>query len=79
MTAEFEIESRWPELFERLSERERSAVVNTLASSWHEGWTPNREDIEILTDFVRGTIDASEYDRRAAELVELRKRSAATI
>lgn len=32
---EFNIEARWPELFVQLDERQRRAVVDTLASSWH--------------------------------------------
>jgi hypothetical protein len=31
---------------------------------------PNREDVENLTDFVRGAIDEAEYDRRAAGAAE---------
>ena len=64
MAAEFDIEARWPELFALLHEDDRRAVVNTLASSWHEGWVPNREDVENLTDYARGAIDKAEYDRR---------------
>ena len=70
MAAEFNIENRWPELFAQLGVAERSAVVNALASSWHEGWVPNREDVENLTDLMRGAIDEPEYDRRVAEAAE---------
>lgn len=66
MATEFNIEARWPELFAPLDEGTRIAVVNAFASSWHEGWVPNREDIENLTDYARGAIDKAEYDRRAA-------------
>lgn len=66
MAAEFNIEARWPELFEGLDDRTREIVVDSFASSWHEGWVPNRYDVANLTDFVRGTIDEAEYDRRAA-------------
>jgi type III secretory pathway component EscV len=65
MATEFNIEERWPELFEQLTIDQRRAVINALASNWHEGWVPNREDVENLTDYVRGAIDRSEYDRRA--------------
>ncbi|MGO2031273.1 MAG: hypothetical protein ACTH2A_10020 [Glutamicibacter ardleyensis] len=37
-------------------------------ASWHEGWEPNREDVENLTNFVRGTYDRAEYLRRAGAL-----------
>ena len=70
MAAEFNIEARWPELFEPLDNATRTHVVNTFASSWHEGWVPNREDVENLTDYARGVIDKAEYDRRAAGAVE---------
>lgn len=62
--AEFNIEARWPELFVNLDERQRRAVIDTLASSWHEGWIPNREHVENLTDYTRGAIDRDEYRRR---------------
>jgi hypothetical protein len=66
MASEFDVEARWPELFESLRDDDRRAVLNALASNWHEGWEPNREDVENLTDFARGAIDKAEYDRRAA-------------
>ena len=68
--SDFDIEARWPELFTQLTDRQRIDVVDTLASSWHEGWVPNREDVENLTDYARGVIDKAEYDRRAAGAVE---------
>lgn len=67
MAAEFDIEGRWPELFAVLREADRIVVVDAFASSWHEGWIPNREDVGNLTDLVRGAIDKAEYDRRAQE------------
>ncbi|NMC69840.1 MAG: hypothetical protein GYA57_07195 [Myxococcales bacterium] len=65
MAERFDIEQRWPELFAQLDETQRRAVVQSLAAAWHEGWTPNREDVENLTDEARGAIDAAEYRRRA--------------
>lgn len=59
------IEQRYPELFAQLDETQRRAVVQSLAAGWHEGWKPTREDVENLTDYARGAIDADEYDRRA--------------
>jgi hypothetical protein len=70
VAAEFNIDTRWPELFTRLDETTRIHVINTFASSWHEGWIPNREDVENLTDYARGAIDEEEYDRRAAGAAE---------
>lgn len=65
MAKEFDVVQRWPELFAQLDETQRRAVVQSLAVSWHEGWIPNREDVENLTDRARGAIDAAEYRRRA--------------
>ncbi|PHP52668.1 antitoxin VbhA family protein [Actinomyces ruminis] len=65
MAEKFDVEYRWPELFEQLDQVQRRAVVQSLASAWHEGWVPNREDVENLTDYARGAIDMSEYRRRA--------------
>lgn len=76
MAVEFNIEARWPELFAPLDEAGRTAVVNALASSWHEGWVPNREDVENLTDYARGAIDKAEYDRRADEAAHRHREAA---
>lgn len=65
MTKAFDVTLRWPELFDSLEEPQRQAVVQSLAVSWHEGWTPTREDVENLTDRARGAIDEAEYRRRA--------------
>jgi hypothetical protein len=70
VAVEFNIEARWPELFAPLDDETRLHVVNAFASSWHEGWVPNREDVENLTDYARGAIDEAEYDRRAASKAE---------
>lgn len=70
METEFNIRGRWPELFAPLSERQQRVVVNAFASSWHEGWVPNRPDVENLTDLVRGAITEAEYDRRGVALIE---------
>lgn len=67
MTERLDIEDRWPELFEQLNEVQRRAVVQSFAAAWHEGWIPNREDVENLTDEARGAIDETEYLRRVRE------------
>lgn len=69
MTAEFDVEARWPELFAPLTPSERRDVVNNLASSWHEGWVPNHADVADLIDWKRGVIDDAEYDRRTEAAV----------
>lgn len=77
MAEKFDIEERWPELFAQLDANQRNAVRQSLAAAWHEGWVPNREDVENLTDEARGAIDESEYLRRAHEAA-LRAASAVT-
>ncbi|CAM5538240.1 hypothetical protein LSHI6S_00137 [Leifsonia shinshuensis] len=66
MGMRLDVEERWPELFAQLDEAKRRSVLNTLAADWHEGWKPNREDVENLTDFVRGAIDRDEFMRRTS-------------
>lgn len=73
----FDIEKRWPELFVQLDATQRRAVVQSLASAWHEGWVPNREDVENLTDEARGAIDVHEYRRRVREKAERHRKAAA--
>ncbi len=73
MTNEFDVRQRWPELFSELRGEARQAVVQSLAAAWHEGWEPNREDVENLTDRARGVIDQAEYFRRVNEAAERRR------
>ncbi len=70
----FDVETRWPELFTQLDEAQRRGVVQSLASAWHEGWEPNREDVENLTDRARGAIDRDEYLRRSDAAAERRRK-----
>ncbi|MHA4848150.1 antitoxin VbhA family protein [Rhodococcus sp. MSC1_016] len=42
----------------------RRALAQSSASAWHEGWTPNCENLENLTDRARGAIDRAEYRQR---------------
>lgn len=48
MSDRFDIESRWPAVFEGLDDQQRRNVVEALAANWHEGWAPNREDVARL-------------------------------
>ena len=52
----FDVEARWPELFDQLDADKRRAVVRSLAAGWHEGWEPNREDVSDLIDYTRGAL-----------------------
>ncbi|QTE30339.1 antitoxin VbhA family protein [Pengzhenrongella sicca] len=74
MATKFDVEERWPELFAQLDATQRRAVVQSLASAWHEGWEPNREDVENLTDEARGAIDRAEYLRRVDAAAERRRK-----
>ena len=78
MAERFDIEQRWPELFEQLEARQRRAIVQSLASAWHGGWAPNREDVRNLTDEARGDVDHDEYFRRVAQAAERHRRGAAS-
>lgn len=73
MSERFDVEQRWPELFAELDPIQRRAVVQSLAADWHEGWEPNREDVENLTDRARRAIDRAEYMRRVREAAERRR------
>ena len=61
MDEHLDLEARWPDLFEDLNTSQRRAVVQALAGAWHEGWVPEREDVQHLTDRARGTITQGEY------------------
>lgn len=53
MTEMVDVQGRWPELFEGMTDSERKAVVDTFASDEHEGFVPTREDVVRLTSFAR--------------------------
>nr|WP_238353338.1 hypothetical protein [Kribbella solani] len=55
-----------------MDEVQRRAVLQSLASAWHEGWEPNREDVENLVDSALGRIDRDEYLRRAHDAARRR-------
>ena len=61
----FDIDLRYPDLFEGLTEEQRRNVMQPLASSWLEGDNPTREDVALLIDYELGRITAEEYDRQA--------------
>ncbi|MBB3159543.1 hypothetical protein FHS07_003278 [Microbacterium proteolyticum] len=65
MTTQLDIEQRWPELFDGLTESQRWSVVQSLAAAWHEGWEPNHADVANLTDYAAGRIDHADYARRS--------------
>ncbi len=61
----FDIDLRYPDLFEGLTEEQRRNIMQPLASSWLEGDNPPREDVTLLIDYELGRITAEEYDRQA--------------
>ena len=65
MAETLDLDKRWPELFAQLDQAQHRAVMQALAASWHEGVQHTREDVENLTDYVRGAIDKYEYRLRA--------------
>lgn len=73
MTTAFDIEERWPELFAELDPGRRRAVVQSLASAWHEGWQPDRDDVANLIEETTGAIDGAEYLRRVDAAAERRR------
>ncbi|MDU5568224.1 hypothetical protein [Actinomyces sp.] len=52
---------------------------NTLAALWHEGFKLTREDVENLTNYAAGIIDANEYRVRAHASVGVRHKSEETL
>ncbi|WIK58403.1 hypothetical protein CJ184_003780 [Actinotignum urinale] len=67
----FDIDQRWSQLFDGLTFTQKQNVMNVLASSWHEGWEPDYEDVKNLTDYAKGNISETEYDARCDELIGL--------
>lgn len=61
----FDIEQRWPDLFEGLEPSQREIVLDTLALGWHEGNEPTRRVVKNLTDYVRREMSIDEYLARA--------------
>ncbi len=58
-----DLEAKWPEIFEGMTPRQVRAVVQTVASSWHEGRQPEREHTARLAARVRGDLSKAEYRR----------------
>lgn len=66
-TAKLDVIELWPELFVGVSDVAAQAIQNACVASWHEGWEPNRADVEDLAANARGEIDRDELIRRARE------------
>ncbi len=59
-----DLENRWPDLFVDLNDDQRDRVVHGWAAQWHEGWEPNRADVELSVDYIAGRVSGDEYRRR---------------
>lgn len=66
----FDIESRWPGVFEGLADEQRRNVVEALAANWHEGWVPHRGGVARLTALVGGDITCEEYVAQTVSAAE---------
>ena len=58
------LDEGWPSLFNDLPAADRYLITQTVAAGWHEGWTPDREDVRCLVEFHCGEIDFDEYRNR---------------
>lgn len=72
MAETFDVEQRWPDLFEGLTETERASVLEPLVASWHEGRVIDRAAVELLVRFVRGEVTRVEAIAIAKEAAERR-------
>ncbi|MCI1748373.1 MAG: hypothetical protein LKI24_09925 [Acidipropionibacterium sp.] len=64
MTDEFDIQSRWPELFEQLGPAQRHSVAQALEHARAEGRQVTRQEVVDLIDETRGAVPPEEYTRR---------------
>ena len=64
-TATLNVIELWPEVFVGVSDVDAQAIQNACVASWHEGWEPNRAEVEDLAAKARGEIDHDELRRRA--------------
>ena len=66
-TARLNVIELWPELFVEVSDVDAQAIQDACVASWHEGWEPNRADVEDMAAKARGEIDHDELLRRARQ------------
>ena len=55
---------RWPDLFEPLTDEQKTAVSQTLANSRLEGDNPTRADVANLVDYAAGLVTFDQYMAR---------------
>lgn len=64
MSEEFDVEKRWPDLFDKLGADQRRSVAQALEKARGEGRRVTRDEVADLIEETRGTIGADEYTRR---------------
>ncbi|AMS05706.1 MULTISPECIES: hypothetical protein [Actinomycetes] len=64
MSDEFDVQNRWPELFEQLSPQQSDSVARALEHARSEGRTVTRQEVVDLIDETRGAVPPEEYVRR---------------
>jgi len=62
----------FPDLFEGLDPEFTETLTNIWAMQWHEGWTPDREDLADFIAVHNGVMTREEASLRAGERVRLR-------
>ena len=63
----FDIDLRYPDLFEGLTKEQHQRVIQTLVSSWLSGYEHSREEVARFIDLVVGRISGEEYRKQILE------------
>jgi hypothetical protein len=51
----------YPDLFVGIDAAVRRCIISHFGSDAHEGWEPNRSDVELLVGYATGRISKAEY------------------
>ena len=63
----FDIDLRYPDLFEGLTKEQHQRVIQTLVSSWLSGYEHSREEVARFIDLVVGRISGEDYRKQILE------------
>lgn len=55
------LEKLYPDLFEGLTLEQVERLNNSWAAQWHEGWEPNRAQVELSVRRERGEVSRDGY------------------
>lgn len=55
------LEKLYPDLFEGLTLEQVEQLNNSWAAQWHEGWEPNRAQVELSVRRERGEVSRDGY------------------